>query len=113
MYSKVNIARATAILKSQVWYHLGLINNAKLFIKIQEQYGSFDKYIWNFVDNQPVINHWESISQVPATSDLSDLVSKDLKNKGFKFLGTTIIYAHLQATGIINDHLTGCYRYGQ
>ena len=89
------------------------INNAKLFIKIQEQYGSFDKYIWNFVDNQPVINHWESISQVPTTSDLSDLVSKDLKKRGFKFLGTTIIYAHLQATGIINDHLTGCYRYGQ
>lgn len=89
------------------------INNAKLFIKIQEQFGSFDKYIWSFVDNQPIINHWESISQVPATSNLSDLVSKDLKNRGFKFLGTTIIYAHLQATGIINDHLISCYRYGK
>lgn len=87
------------------------INNAKHFLKIQTEFGSFDNYIWSFVGNQPVLNHWEDISQVPATSALSDSVSKDLKARGFKFLGTTIVYAHLQATGIINDHLTTCFRY--
>jgi DNA-3-methyladenine glycosylase I len=87
------------------------INNAKHFLEIQNEFGSFDNYIWSFVKNQPVLNHWEDISQVPATSELSDNVSKDLKARGFKFLGTTIVYAHLQATGIINDHLTTCFRY--
>lgn len=87
------------------------INNAKCFLKIQEEYGSFDNYIWGFVDNKPVLNHWMDMSEVPSTSKLSDEVSRDLKNRGFKFLGTTIIYAHLQATGIINDHLTSCFRY--
>lgn len=87
------------------------INNAKMFLKIQEEFGSFDNYIWAFVDNKPLINHWDSISKVPATSELSDKVSKDLKNRGFKFLGSTITYAHLQATGIINDHITSCFRY--
>jgi DNA-3-methyladenine glycosylase I len=87
------------------------INNAKHFLEIQNEFGSFDSYIWSFVKNQPVLNHWEDISQVPATSELSDNVSKDLKARGFKFLGTTIVYAHLQATGIINDHLTTCFRY--
>jgi DNA-3-methyladenine glycosylase I len=90
---------------------LASINNAKLFIKIQEEYGSFDNYIWSFVNNKPVINHWDSISEVPATSELSDKVSKDLKHRGFKFLGTTIVYAHLQATGIINDHIKSCFKY--
>jgi DNA-3-methyladenine glycosylase I len=87
------------------------INNAKHFLEIQNEFGSFDSYIWSFVKNQPVLNHWKDISQVPATSELSDNVSKDLKARGFKFLGTTIVYAHLQATGIINDHLTTCFRY--
>jgi DNA-3-methyladenine glycosylase I len=87
------------------------INNAKHFLEIQNEFGSFDSYIWSFVKNQPVLNHWEDISQVPATSELSDNVSKDLKARGFKFLGTTIVYAHLQATGIINDHLTTCFKY--
>lgn len=88
------------------------INNAKHFLEIQHEFGSFDNYIWSFVDNHPVVNHWEDISQVPATSELSDKVSKDLKTRGFKFLGSTIIYAHLQATGIINDHLTSCFKHG-
>ncbi len=87
------------------------VNNANNFLKIQGEFGSFDNYIWSFVDNKPIINHWEDITQVPATSELSDRVSKDLKLRGFKFLGSTIIYAHLQATGIINDHLTSCFRY--
>lgn len=87
------------------------INNAKCFIKIQEEFGSFDKYIWSFTKNIPVLNNWNSVSEVPATSKLSDRVSSDLKARGFKFLGTTIIYAHLQATGIINDHIVSCFRY--
>jgi DNA-3-methyladenine glycosylase I len=87
------------------------INNAKHFLEIQKEFESFDNYIWSFVDNKPVLNHWEDISQVPATSELSDRVSKDLKARGFKFLGSTIVYAHLQATGVINDHLTSCFRY--
>jgi len=89
------------------------INNAKLFIEIQKEFGSFDKYIWSFVDNKPLVNHWELISEVPATSELSDRVSKALKARGFKFLGSTIVYSHLQATGIINDHLTSCFRYAE
>ena len=87
------------------------INNAIHFIEIQKEFGSFDKYIWSFVDNTPVVNQWKDVSEVPATSVLSDNVSNDLKKRGFKFLGTTIIYAHLQATGIINDHLTSCFRH--
>ena len=89
------------------------INNAKEFLTIQQEFGSFDKYIWGFVNNQPLINHWEDLSQVPATSELSDTVSAALKKRGFKFLGTTTVYAHLQATGIINDHLTSCFRYNK
>jgi DNA-3-methyladenine glycosylase I len=87
------------------------INNAVMFLEIQEEFGSFDNYIWAFVDNKPVINHCESLSDVPSTSELSGKVSKDLKKRGFKFLGSTTIYAHLQATGIINDHITSCFRY--
>ena len=87
------------------------INNAKHFLEIQQEFGSFDNYIWNFVGKSPVVNYWTDISQVPATSELSDKVSKDLKSRGFKFLGSTIVYAHLQATGVINDHLTSCFRY--
>jgi len=86
------------------------INNAKCFIEIKKEFGSFDKYIWAFVNNNPVVNNWHDISEVPATSELSDKVSKDLKSRGFKFLGTTTVYAHLQATGIINDHLISCFK---
>lgn len=87
------------------------INNAKCFLEIQKEYGSFDKYIWGFVDNKPLKNSWQDISEVPATSELSDIVSKDLKKRGFKFLGSTTIYAHLQATGLIDDHLVDCIKY--
>ena len=83
----------------------------KRFLEIQKEFGSFDKYIWSFVDNKVVKNRWNDITEVPATSELSDKVSKDLKNRGFKFLGSTIIYAHLQATGLINDHLVTCFRH--
>lgn len=86
------------------------VQNARVFLEIQKQFGSFDKYIWGFVDNKPVNNHPKALSDIPATSVLSDKVSKDLKSRGMKFVGSTIIYAHLQATGIINDHVADCFR---
>lgn len=84
------------------------INNAKQFIKLQDEFGSFDSYIWSFVNNVPILNTWDRIEDVPATTELSERLSKDLKRRGFKFLGPTTIYAHLQATGLVNDHLTSC-----
>lgn len=84
------------------------INNAKQFINIQKEYGSFDSYIWSFVDHEPTINEWDRLEDVPATTELSERLSKDLKRRGFKFLGPTTVYAHLQATGLVNDHLTTC-----
>lgn len=86
------------------------IGNAQRFLEIQKEYGSFDAYIWKFVNNQPIVNRYESISEVPASSPLSDEVSTDLKKRGFRFLGTVIMYSHLQATGLINDHIDSCFR---
>jgi DNA-3-methyladenine glycosylase I len=88
---------------------LASIDNAKAFIKIQKEFGSFDAYIWKFTGNKPVMNHWKETSQVPARSELSDKISKDLKKRGFRFTGTTIIYAFLQAAGLVNDHLDYCF----
>lgn len=87
------------------------INNAQRFIEIQEEFGSFCNYIWDFVDSSPIQNSWKNLSQIPATTDLSDKLSKDIKKRGFKFLGSTTIYAHMQATGLVNDHTTSCFRY--
>jgi len=87
------------------------INNAKRFLEVQKEYGSFDKYIWGFSNGTPVINAWEKMSDIPARTELSDIVSKNLKKRGFTFVGSTIIYAHLQATGIVNDHVVSCFRY--
>jgi DNA-3-methyladenine glycosylase I len=89
------------------------VSNAKAFLKVQNEYGSFDKYIWSFVDGKPIVNKWTVTSQIPATSEVSDTISKDMKKRGFKFVGSTIIYAHMQATGMVNDHLVGCFRYKQ
>ncbi len=89
------------------------INNAQQFIEIQEEFGSFDEYIWSFVDGKPVQNQWETMSQIPATTDRSDKLSKDLKKRGFKFVGSTTIYAHMQATGLVNDHVVSCFRYDE
>jgi DNA-3-methyladenine glycosylase I len=89
------------------------INKAKKFLEVQKEFGSFDNFIWSFVDNNVVKNHWKDLSEIPATSELSDKVSKELKRRGFKFVGSTIIYAHLQAIGLINDHLVTCFRYDQ
>ena len=87
------------------------VNNANAFLRIADEFGSFDSYIWQFVDGQPVINQWKTIDDIPASTDLSDKMSKDLKNRGFKFVGSTICYAHMQATGMVNDHTTDCFRY--
>lgn len=88
---------------------LAAINNAQRFMEIQAEFGSFSNYIWNFVGGKPVINFWETLQQVPATTELSDQIAKDLIKRGFKFMGSTVVYAHLQATGIINDHLVTCH----
>ncbi|MDZ7340682.1 MAG: DNA-3-methyladenine glycosylase I [candidate division KSB1 bacterium] len=87
------------------------INNAQRFLEVQRQFGSFDHYIWNFVNHRPVVNHWKSLSELPARTELSDRISKDLKQRGFSFVGSTIIYAHMQAIGLVNDHLVNCFRY--
>ncbi|MTI82012.1 MAG: DNA-3-methyladenine glycosylase I [Firmicutes bacterium] len=89
------------------------VNNARRFIEIQQEFQSFDKYIWSFVNNKQIKNEWSHISEVPANTKLSDKISKDLKRRGFKFIGTTIIYSYMQAVGIVNDHLMDCYRYNE
>ncbi len=89
------------------------INNAKRFLEVQEEFGSFDNYIWSFVNNKPVINSWKKDSEIPSKTELSDKISNDLKKKGFKFVGSTIIYAHMQAIGIVNDHIVNCFRYNK
>ena len=87
------------------------VTNAKAFIKIQKEFGSFSEYIWGFVGGKPIQNKFRKDSDVPATSPESDALSKDLKKRGFKFVGSTIMYAHMQATGLVNDHVTSCFRY--
>ncbi len=87
------------------------INNAKRFLEVQKEFGSFDTYIWKFVNGKPITNRYKSIREIPATTKVSDAMSKDLKKRGFKFVGSTICYAHMQATGMVNDHVVGCYRY--
>jgi DNA-3-methyladenine glycosylase I len=89
----------------------GTRQNARAFLTVQEQQGSFSDYIWSFVDHAPIQNNWKSTRDVPATSPVSDLISKDMKKRGFTFVGSTIIYAHMQATGMVNDHTTDCYRH--
>ncbi|WP_405608138.1 DNA-3-methyladenine glycosylase I [Polaribacter sp. Asnod1-A03] len=87
------------------------ITNAQLFIEIQNEFGSFSKFIWFYVDGKPIINHFKSKEEVPATTELSDKISKDLKKRGFKFVGSTVIYAFMQAVGMVNDHTTNCFKY--
>jgi len=87
------------------------ITNAKLFLEVQQKHGSFDKFIWSYVDNKPIVGHFTCIEEIPATTEISDKLSKDLKKLGFKFVGSTIIYAFMQATGMVNDHFTDCFVY--
>jgi DNA-3-methyladenine glycosylase I len=89
------------------------IGNAKAFLTVAEAFGSFSDYLWGFVDGEPVVNRWRRQNQVPASTPLSDAISKDLKQRGFRFVGTTIIYSHLQATGLVNDHVLACFRHAE
>ena len=87
------------------------ISNARAFMEIQKEYGSFSKYIWSFTGGSPIVNSYNSLKKIPANTALSDQLSKELKKKGFKFVGSTVIYAHMQATGMVNDHVSACFRH--
>ncbi len=87
------------------------VSNAQAFLAVQEAFGSFDRYIWDFVDGRPIVNHFERLDQLPAVTPLAETLSRDLKRRGFRFVGPTIVYAHMQATGMVNDHLVDCPRH--
>jgi DNA-3-methyladenine glycosylase I len=89
----------------------GAIENAKAFLRVREEFGAFSAYIWRFVDGRPIQNQWKSLKELPAKTPVSDAMSKDLKSRGFKFVGSTICYAHMQATGMVNDHMVTCFRH--
>ena len=89
------------------------INNAQRFLEVQKAFGSFDAYIWRFVEGKPIRNEFKSLKEIPAKTPLSDAISKDLVQRGFKFVGSTIVYAHMQATGMVNDHTVDCFRYDE
>ena len=89
------------------------ITNAMAFLEVQKEFGSFSKYIWQFIDGKPIKNKYNNMSELPANTILSDTISADLKKRGFKFVGSTVVYAHMQATGMVNDHLTSCFRYNE
>lgn len=89
------------------------VRNAKAFKEVQKEYGSFDSYIWSYVSNEPIVNHYTTLQEIPANTPLSDTISKDLKKRGFNFVGSTIIYAFMQSIGMVNDHTKDCYLYGR
>lgn len=89
------------------------IGNARAFLEIQKEFGSFDTYIWGFINGKPLVNSFKSLSEMPGKTDLSDRISKDLLKRGFKFVGSTIVYAYLQAAGLVNDHTVNCFRFGE
>lgn len=104
------ILRDPAIVRNRLKVYAA-VNNAKRFLEVQKEFGGFDKYIWQFVNNKPIVNNWKTMKQVPATTRESDALSKDLISRGFKFVGSTVMYAHMQACGLVNDHLIDCFRY--
>ncbi|NND62976.1 MAG: DNA-3-methyladenine glycosylase I [Flavobacteriaceae bacterium] len=89
------------------------ITNAQAFMQVQEEFGSFSDYIWKFTNSKPLVNRFKTMAEIPANTPLSDEISKDLKKRGFKFVGTTVVYAHMQATGMVNDHIMECFRYDE
>jgi DNA-3-methyladenine glycosylase I len=112
-YTKTRIQKLTAdpsIIRNRLKIEAA-VRNARAFLAIQDEFGSFDTYCWQFVDGRPRRNRWKMMREIPATSRESDTFSKDLKRRGFSFVGSTIIYAHMQAVGMVNDHLVGCFRY--
>jgi DNA-3-methyladenine glycosylase I len=113
-YSEVKIhelMQDVGIIRNQLKIRAA-VSNAVSFMKVQEEFGSFSKYIWQFTDGKPIDNKRKSLKEVPATTPLSDAISKDLKKRGFKFVGSTVVYAHIQATGMVNDHVEDCWRKG-
>src|SRR6267154_4378350 len=100
------------IIRNKLKVHAA-VNNDKRFLDVQKEFGSFDQYIWGFVKGKPIVNKWKSTHPVPATTRESDALSKDLRKRGFKFVGSTVMYAHMQACGLVNDHLIDCFRYGE
>jgi DNA-3-methyladenine glycosylase I len=92
---------------------LSAVNNARAFMNVQDEFGSFDRYIWKFVGGKPIVNRFRSLSEIPAKTPLAERLSRDLRARGFTFVGPTIVYAHMQATGMVNDHLVGCFRHGE
>jgi len=112
-YTKARIQKLTAdpsIIRNRLKIEAA-VRNARAFLAIQDEFGSFDAYCWRFVDGRPRRNRWRAMREIPATSREADAFSKDLKRRGFRFVGSTIIYAHMQAVGMVNDHLVGCFRY--
>jgi len=105
-----SLIQDTGIIRNKLKIH-ATITNAQAFMDIQKEFGSFSKYIWGFVDGKPIKNNLTHYKNAPATTSLSDVLSKDLKKRGFKFVGSTVVYAHMQATGMVNDHEVGCFRY--
>ncbi len=98
------------IIRNRLKIH-STVQNARAFLEVRKEFGTFSRYIWSYVDGLPMQNTWKSMKELPARTELSDDISKDLKKRGFSFVGSTIIYAHMQATGMVNDHVTGCFRY--
>ncbi len=108
---KINsLMKDAGIIRNQLKIN-SAVSNAKAFIAVRKEFGTFDKYIWGFVKGKPIKNNFKSLKELPARTELSDIISKDLKKRGFNFVGSTIIYAHMQATGMVNDHLVDCFRY--
>ena len=122
-FDPAKVARFSATKVEQMLQDPGLIRNrrkisaavenARHFLAVQDEFGSFSAYIWRFVDGEPIVNEFRTLADLPATSRESDALSKDLKSRGFKFIGSTVIYAHMQATGMVNDHVLDCFRRGQ
>ncbi len=105
-----SLLQDAGIIRNKLKVH-ATITNAQAFVKVQEEFGSFSKYIWGFTDGKPIKNDFKEMKDIPANTPLSDAISKDLKKRGFKFVGTTVVYAHMQATGMVNDHIKSCFRY--
>lgn len=107
-----SLLQDSGIIRNKLKVH-ATITNAQAFMKIQDEFGSFSQYIWGFVNGKPIKNSFKSVEDLPANTALSGAISKDLKKRGFKFVGTTVVYAHMQATGMVNDHVTTCFRYNE
>jgi DNA-3-methyladenine glycosylase I len=114
-YSQAVVSRLLAnpeIIRNKLKVN-AVVTNARAFLRVQEEFGSFDRYIWQFVNGRPIQNSWKKLSEIPSSSPESEAMSKDLRKRGFKFVGTTICYAFMQAVGMVNDHVVGCFRYNE